>query len=79
MLLLLAFQGKYSFSSNKFKTCSDIFKQTDQQKVSSLSHKKWKDNHIHNFTYAETERLFKQNVLKSKGDIDMIERAGICY
>jgi hypothetical protein len=67
----------YGFSSNKFKTCSNIFKQTDLQKVSSLSHRKWKDDHIHNFTYAETEKLFKSNVLKSKDEITMIERAGL--
>ena len=53
----------YGFSSNKFNTCSKRYKDTGLQKVSSLNHRKWTDDHVHNYSYAETESLFKLNVV----------------
>ena len=53
----------YGFSNNKFNTCSKIYKDTGLQKVNSLNHRKWADDHIHNYSYAETENLFKSNII----------------
>ena len=39
-----------------------IFKEVGSKFITSISHEEWKDDHVHDFTFAETEEIVKQNI-----------------
>ena len=52
----------FALSHHRFDKCSKMMKDADSTYLSSLHHQPWKDDHVHDFTFAETEALFKENV-----------------
>lgn len=52
----------FALSHHRFDKCSKMMKDADSTYLSSLHHQPWKDDHVHDFTFAETEQLFKDNV-----------------
>lgn len=65
-------QCVYGFTSHEWRICGDHLKGSDSGRVSNIRHKPWGDDHIHDFTFAEVEGVFRRNlkdcVLPSKND-----------
>jgi hypothetical protein len=52
----------FKIPRNRFDQCSRVFKATGKKFITSISHEKWEDDHVHNFTFAETEEMVKENI-----------------
>jgi hypothetical protein len=57
-----SFAHLFDIPKNRFDKCSKDMKAADSTYLNSLHHQQWKDDHVHDFTFAETEQLFKSNV-----------------
>jgi hypothetical protein len=52
----------FKIPRNKFDQCSRVFKETGRKFITSISHEKWEDDHVHDFTFAQTEEIVKENI-----------------
>lgn len=52
----------FNIPKNKFDKCSSLMKAAGTQFINSMQHTPWKDDHVHDFTFAETEKKFKENI-----------------
>jgi hypothetical protein len=57
-----SFAYLFAIPKNRFDKCSKEMKAVESTYLNSLHHQPWKDDHVHDFTFAETEQLFKDNV-----------------
>jgi len=48
----------YGFTEHDWRICSSALKTTDTGRVSSLRHKPWTDDVLHDYTFAEAEDVF---------------------
>lgn len=55
-------QCVYGFTTHEWRLCGDNLKSSDSGRVSSFRHKPWADDHLHDFTYAEVEDVFRRNL-----------------
>jgi hypothetical protein len=56
-----SFAAFYGVSVKYLERCSKTLKQSDFRRVYSTSHRTFTDDHIHNYTYAETDVLMQTN------------------
>jgi len=56
------FASAFGFSIKKLERCSAALKQSPTLRVHKIEIKKFKDEHIHNYSYKETETLMKDNL-----------------
>mmetsp|Transcript_3798 Transcript_3798/g.5359 ORF Transcript_3798/g.5359 Transcript_3798/m.5359 type:complete len:878 (-) Transcript_3798:1152-3785(-) len=56
----------FDIPKNRFDKCSFAMKSAGVKRLSSINHKTWKDDKVHDFTFTETEVLFKENLLDLK-------------
>ena len=56
----------YSFlfgvSKNRFDECSKAFKSAGTKFITEINHSQWNDDHVHKFTFAETEQMIRENM-----------------
>ena len=57
-----SFAFLFKIPRNKFDQCARVFKEVGSKFITSISHEEWKDDHVHDFTFAETEEIVKQNI-----------------
>ena len=66
-LCKLSYSLLFKIPKNKFEACSKAMKAAGSRRyVDSINHQPFKDNHVHDFTFAATEKLFKDNVAGCK-------------
>ena len=56
----------FNIPKNRFDNCSSAMKAAGTMFPSAINVTSWKDTHIHNYTFAETEELFKRNLANVK-------------
>jgi len=39
-----------------------VMKMTGSKFITSINHEKWEDDHVHTFTFAQTEEMIKDNI-----------------
>jgi hypothetical protein len=61
-LCKLSYSLLFQIPKNKFEACSKAMKAAGSRYIDSINHQPFKDNHVHDFTFAKTEKLFKENV-----------------
>ena len=61
-LCRLSYSLLFKIPKNKFDACSKAMKASGIRYLNSINHQPFKDNHVHDYTFAETEKLFKENV-----------------
>ena len=61
-LYKLSYSLLFKIPKNKFEACSKAMKVAGSRYIDSINHQPFKDNHVHDFTFARTEKLFKENV-----------------
>ena len=52
----------FKIPRNKFDQCARVMKETGCKFITSISHEKWEDDHVHTFTFAKTEEMIKDNI-----------------
>lgn len=52
----------FNISKHKLDSCLSELKKSDTRYVTSISTQEWKDDHIHGYTFAETEEMMKKNL-----------------
>ena len=52
----------FGISKNRFDECSKAFKAAGTKFITEINHSQWNDDHIHKFTFAETEQMIKENL-----------------
>jgi hypothetical protein len=57
-----SFAKLFNISKHKLDKCSSSIKSSGTKYLTSISHRTWKDAHVHDFTFADTEELFKMNL-----------------
>jgi len=57
-----SFAFLFKIPRNKLDQCSRVFKAVGSKYITSISHDEWKDDHVHDFTFAETEQIIKENI-----------------
>ncbi len=62
----------YGFSVKALEKCSKTLKEAPTGKVHSLATKTYKDSHIHDYTYAETAQMFRENIPGEVVDCNMV-------
>ena len=62
VLCRMSYSFLFKIPKNKFDQCSRVFKETGRKFITSITHEKWEDDHVHNFTFAETEEMVKENI-----------------
>ena len=61
-LCKLSYSLLFKIPKNKFEACSKAMKAAGSRYVDSINHQPFKDDHVHDFTFVATEKLFKDNV-----------------
>jgi hypothetical protein len=51
----------FDISKYRLDECSAAFKLSENRRVSPITQKEWKDNHVHAFTFVDTEQMMKKN------------------
>ena len=62
----------YGFSVKALEKCSKVLKEAPTGKVHSLATKTYKDSHVHEYTYAETAQIFRENIPSEVVDCNMV-------
>lgn len=62
-LCRLSYSFLFGIPKGRFDKCSHAMKTAGVNNLSSINHKCWKDDHVHDFTFAETEKLIKENIV----------------
>jgi len=57
-----AFAKAYGLSVKHLERCSAALKESSERRVHLISTREYQDDHIHDYTYKETENLFKVNL-----------------
>ena len=52
----------FNITKHQLDRCSAAKKTAGSDFVKTTRHKVWKDDHLHEFSFAETEQLFKKNI-----------------
>ena len=52
----------FGISKNRFDECSKSFKAAGTKFITEINHSQWNDDHVHKFTFAETEQMIKENM-----------------
>ena len=52
----------FGISKNRFDECSKAFKAAGTKFIPEIKHSQWNDDHVHTFTFAETEQMIKENM-----------------
>ena len=52
----------FKIARSKFDQCAKVMKETGSKFITSISHEKWEDDHVHTFTFAKTEEIIQENV-----------------
>jgi hypothetical protein len=55
--------GVYGFTEHDWRLCTSAVKSNPSGRVSSLRHKVWKDDKLPDVSYADIEKVFKENLL----------------
>ena len=55
-------QCVYGISAYEWRLCNEVLRESDDGRVSSLRHKPWDDDYLHDVTYAEVENIFQRNL-----------------
>ena len=55
-------QCVYGISAYEWRLCNEVLRESDGGRVSSLRHKPWEDDYLHDVTYAEVENIFQRNL-----------------
>ena len=55
-------QCVYGISGYEWRLCNEVLRESDDGRVSSLRHKPWEDDYLHDVTYAEVENIFQRNL-----------------
>jgi len=58
-------QCVYGFSAYEWRVCKDEFKKAESGRLSTLRHKPWEDDYLHDYTLAEVENVFQRNLSDS--------------
>jgi hypothetical protein len=64
------FSALYDISTKFIERCSKAIKVSDSLRVNSISMRSYKDDTLHDFTYAQVKQIFDQNVLLSSDGLD---------
>lgn len=52
----------FDISKHKLDACCAELKKSDTRQVTSISMSKWKDDHLHDYSFAQTEAIIKENL-----------------
>ena len=52
----------YGITKYEWRICGDHIKSSDFGRVSSMRQRFWKDDHLHDYTYAEVQSIFEKNL-----------------
>lgn len=55
-------QCVYDISAYEWRLCNEVLRESSGGRVSSLRHQPWKDDFLHDATYAEVENVFQRNL-----------------
>jgi hypothetical protein len=67
----------YGFTEHDWRICSSALKTTDTGRVSSLRHKPWTDDVLHDYTFAEAEDVFADELGVPKPGL-LIDSSPVC-
>ena len=56
-------QCVYGISAHEWRICNEQLRDTDSGRLSTLRHKPWEDDHLHDYTIAEVENVFLRNLI----------------
>jgi hypothetical protein len=56
-------QCVYGISTHEWRICNEQLKGADSGRLSTLRHKSWEDDHLHDCTLAEVENVFLRNLV----------------
>jgi hypothetical protein len=56
-------QCVYGISAHEWRICNEQLRETDSGRLSTLRHKPWEDDHLHDYTLAEVENVFLRNLI----------------
>ena len=57
-----SFAFLFNIPRSKFDQCAKVMKMTGSKFITSINHEKWEDDHVHTFTFAQTEEMIKDNI-----------------
>lgn len=55
------FLAVYGISSHEFRVCAELLKSSSTGTLPSLHHKAYKDDHLHDYTFAQVEDIYLAN------------------
>lgn len=57
-----SYANAFGITKHQLDMCSKALKHSDNRRVPKIKHQPFKDEHVHEFTFAETEEIFKKNL-----------------